>query len=204
MAKTPQQTGGAPEAQPEEKKPIANPVEALQQENAALRARVAQLEIDEIARRSPPGATLPINAAPMSVKVVSNYGGWKPGEIITVDRKEYLKFRKIDESAPGGFRCPVFISEEDEITLKRALEEENARVEAEAAQRARQSAAHNEDGWARYQQESARIVNVQRQQEAERLRELMFSGQTPQLSQEEQEARYRAAIRTSRTGEPPR
>lgn len=211
MAQKNQQGSGKPEektaaADGIEKKPIeakldeeitlvSGGVKSIMDENAELKARLAEAEA-ELARRAE-GGRPPRQRSDrddIEVKVVSNYGGKFPGDIIKVSRAEYQKFRKLDPDATGGFRCPVFISEEDETTQLRI---EAERKERELAERQQRDEAARGDGWNRYQQESMERVRAMRLQEQESQRRALVGGENAPTPEERNE-KFRNDMRRGR------
>lgn len=103
----------------------------------------------------------PAPSAPkkISCRVVSNYGRHIPGEVITVEEKEYFRFRVAvldeDEKPTGEHRFPVLIAEADAAALAKREESERA-----AKMRAAQSENDHGSGWADMEQQSLAIVRA--------------------------------------------
>lgn len=96
----------------------------------------------------------------VTCRVVQNYGGFLPGQTITIDEREYNRFRLVD--GEGNVQCPVLISSADQAELdKKAAAEREAKLKLAIAD------AQNGSGWSELEKQSLAIVQA-KYAEAER------------------------------------
>lgn len=129
------------------------------------------------------------------VKIITNYGRWRPGEWIEVSEQEYQKFRRVDDQ--GKLSFPVFISQADmDAEAERAKKAEAEKLDRHkhADERSRS------EGWLNFQRESARIVAARRIEEQKAQHETLLGVPSSNLTEDQKAAQFRQNVAAARTG----